>query len=123
MCGQRLKELRRRRGLTQTALSRALGLSPSAIGMYEQNRREPDGETMLRFADFFGVTLDDLMGRTSSRDCEVLDAIRRLLNSQEGLMFNGEVLTEDDLEQIYDAIEMGAAIAMARKAKAGKNGK
>lgn len=58
-----LKELREKRGLTQAQLSNSLKISPSAIGMYEQGRREPDHETLSKIADFFDVSIDYLIGR------------------------------------------------------------
>lgn len=118
MLGQKLKELRVRKGLTQAQLASEMEISPSAIGMYEQDRREPDAELTMRFAKFFGVTVDCLLGYKPEEQSEVLDAMRKLLYSQEGLMFNGEVLSDADIEQIFAAVEMGTALAMSRKAQA-----
>ena len=61
-----LKELRQKKHLTQLELSKALQISASSIGMYEQGRREPDNETLAKIADFFDVTIDYLLGRESS---------------------------------------------------------
>lgn len=57
-----LKELRTQRGLTQDELSKALNVSASSIGMYEQGRREPDNKTLVKIAAFFSVTTDYLLG-------------------------------------------------------------
>ena len=57
-----LKELRERKQLTQSELSKLLGISPSTIGMYEQGRREPDNETLKKIAVLFGVSTDYLLG-------------------------------------------------------------
>lgn len=59
-----LRELRTQKGLTQAELSKALQVSASSIGMYEQGRREPDNETLGRIANFFHVSTDYLLGRT-----------------------------------------------------------
>lgn len=61
MLGERLKALREERKLTQEKLGKALGLSPSAIGMYEQNRRIPDLYTLQQIATFFNVSIDHLV--------------------------------------------------------------
>lgn len=58
-----LKELRQYKSITQSDLGKALNISPSAIGMYEQGRREPDAEILVKIADFFDVTTDYLLGR------------------------------------------------------------
>lgn len=58
------KELRTNLKLTQQELADKLGLSRSAIGMYEKGEREPDFETLELIADFFNVDMDYLLGRT-----------------------------------------------------------
>ena len=57
-----LKELRTQKGLTQSELSKALNVSASSIGMYEQGRREPDTTTLAEIAAYFNVTTDYLLG-------------------------------------------------------------
>ena len=61
--GLRLRELRRKTGLTQRALCQAVGLKPSALSQYESGTRMPDDAIKQRLADFFGVSLDYLAGR------------------------------------------------------------
>lgn len=56
--GDRLTELRHRRGLTQHQLADKTGIKRATISHYEKNRREPDFETLVIFADFFRVTID-----------------------------------------------------------------
>ena len=58
-----LKQFREREGLTQEELSKVLQLSPSAIGLYEQGRRQPNYETLIKIADHFKVSIDALFGR------------------------------------------------------------
>ena len=58
---RRLKELRESKHLTQADLGKILKISPSTIGMYEQGRREPDGETLKRFSKLFNVSTDYLL--------------------------------------------------------------
>jgi len=60
---QNLKYLREQKGLSQRDFSADLGLSCAAIGMWEQNHRKPDIEMIIRLAEYFGVTLDDLVLR------------------------------------------------------------
>jgi len=65
---KRLKELREEKAMTQAQLSAHLQISASSIGMYEQGRREPDNETLIKIADFFNVTIDYLLGRTETKN-------------------------------------------------------
>ena len=48
--GNRIAQLRHKKGLSQAALGRKLGLSASAIGMYEQGRREPSSSILISLA-------------------------------------------------------------------------
>ena len=61
MFGARMATLRRAAGISQAQLAERLGVSPSAIGMYEQGRREPSLDTLVAIADVLGVSLDLLI--------------------------------------------------------------
>ena len=67
--------LREERNLTQRELAQVVKLSPSTIGMYESGRRDPDSETLRLFADYFGVGVDYLLGRTDARQPAARDDI------------------------------------------------
>ena len=58
--GQTIKELRTERGLTETALAKELGISQSAITMYETGNRVPRDEIKIRMAVFFGRTVESI---------------------------------------------------------------
>ena len=57
-----LSYLRKRAGLTQDELSKALGIARSTLGMYERGLREPDFETLEVIADYFNVNMSTLLG-------------------------------------------------------------
>lgn len=61
MLGTRIATLRQELGLSQAELAKRLHISPSAVGMYEQGRREPSVDTLIAMAKEFGVTLDYLL--------------------------------------------------------------
>ena len=73
MIGNRIKLLREELGLKQDELAKALNISPSSIGMYETNKREPNNEITIKLADFFGVSTDYLLGKSDIRktDAEI----------------------------------------------------
>lgn len=60
-----LSYLRQRESLTQQELADKLGITRSAIGMYETGNREPDLETLELFADFYNVDMNTLTGHSS----------------------------------------------------------
>lgn len=59
-----LKELRKRRGLTQQEVADALGIDRALYARYENGSRTPPLENLSNLADFFGVTLDCVAGRS-----------------------------------------------------------
>ena len=60
--GQRIKELRKEEGLTQTELAKATGLSQSAITAWEVGTNAPTAMAIVILAEYFGVTTDYLLG-------------------------------------------------------------
>jgi methanogenic corrinoid protein MtbC1 len=61
---ERLRILRKNRGMTQADLASALGLGQTTIANYEQGSRFPDERILFQMADIFLTSLDYLMGRT-----------------------------------------------------------
>lgn len=68
MLQYRLKELRRREGITQAELARALNVSVGAVGNWESGKRSPDVHMLHRIADCFSVTVDYLIGPSPTGD-------------------------------------------------------
>lgn len=62
-----LRNLRAQKGVSQSELARYLGVARSTVCQYEANRREPDNETLSKLADYFGVTVDYILGREEKR--------------------------------------------------------
>ena len=76
MLGTRIAALRREAGLSQAELASRLQVSPSALGMYEQGRREPSADTLVRLSRELGVTTDYLLtGKPAERETEKLDEL------------------------------------------------
>lgn len=68
MLGPRIAALRREAGLNQAELAARLGVSPSAMGMYEQGRREPSAQLLVALAKELGVSTDFLLtGQVANR--------------------------------------------------------
>ena len=72
MLGPRIATLRKAAGISQSELAQMLKISPSAVGMYEQGRREPALDILVAMAEIFGVTIDFLVtgkaGNTEEED-------------------------------------------------------
>ena len=94
-----LLSLRRERGLTQAQLAEALGMSKSAVSMYERGNREPELELLQRMADFFHVSVSTLLGR-----------------EEDGLV-NGDSELTGYLQELRDRPEMRMLFSVTRGAK------
>ena len=62
MTHNRIKELRKNKGLSQSQLANKVGISNQVISFYENNKREPKIETWQALANFFDVTVPYLQG-------------------------------------------------------------
>ena len=79
----RLRELREKKNLTQTALAKDLKVSNTTISNWEAGYRQPDLDSLIRLANYFDVSLDYLFGR---------DYKNRIYN-QDNFIFRREQLT------------------------------
>lgn len=62
----RLKELRKSKGISQLKLAMDLNMNQNAISRYENGVRQADYETLIKFADYFKVSIDYLLERTNN---------------------------------------------------------
>ena len=59
--GAKIEALRKEKKITQETLGKAVGLTPSAISNIERNRSTPSVETLGGLAEYFGVSVDELL--------------------------------------------------------------
>ena len=62
----RLKQLRLERGITQLKMAMDLSLNQNSLSRYETGARQADYETLIKFADYFNVSIDYLLERTDN---------------------------------------------------------
>lgn len=60
----RLKELRKKKGITQLRLATELNTTQNTISRYETGEHEPGIAELIKLADYFNVSVDYLIGRT-----------------------------------------------------------
>lgn len=101
MLGNRIKILREELNIKQENLAKKVNVSPSAIGMYERDLREPNDEITLKLAEFFNVTTDYLLGKSDIRNPEELKKVP--FANAGGL--NTEGLEEEDLLELQKQID------------------
>ncbi len=86
--GERLKELRLSKNMTQEDLAFIMGLKKSTICTYEKERRSPKYGVIQKYMEFFGVTAEYLMG------------IDNLSIREDSEPFNYFSMTENEIELI-----------------------
>lgn len=62
----KLREIRKERGISQLKLALDLNTSQNTISRYETGEREPGINELIKLADYFNVSIDYLVGRTSN---------------------------------------------------------
>ncbi len=61
---ERVKELRKKGGLNQQALADLLGVGQRTYSRYERGENDMSPETLIILADYYGVSVDYILGRT-----------------------------------------------------------
>lgn len=90
-----LKILRKLKNTKQSDIADCLGISAQAYGHYESGRRQPNPDTIIKLADYFGVTTDCLLGYKfdlsttnidglTKEDVKILQLIIKLMKSKNG---------------------------------------
>ena len=108
MLGQRIAALRRHLGMSQAELAKKMGVSPSAVGMYEQGRREPSLGGVVTLSAIFSVTADYLLTGTpvTKQDRAVLKAtlFTATQRAQARQLCREQGLTGEELEVLFAAV-------------------
>lgn len=104
--GDRIRELRKTRGITQEGLSEILGLERSSIAKYEgkKNPISPSDDVKIQIADYFGVSVDYLLGH------EVSGKTIKLSNSEKKLISGFRALNPDGQNYILQQLAIAQKI-------------
>lgn len=81
--GKNLRALRKARGFSQMELGRVLHYGYTAVSNYENGRNEPSLDDLIRLADFFDVSIDELLGRKRFRENKAVYEKFCQLNTEE----------------------------------------
>lgn len=95
----RLRELRKEKGLTQNELAKLLNVSDRSVGFYETGDRDPDTETLKKLANLFDVTIDYLLCRSNNRSPQIIET-----KAYHNLDTSG--LPEEDIRKVEEYVEL-----------------
>jgi len=98
--GAKLKQLRTESGMTQEELAQQLGLAKSTIAHYESGRREPDTKTIVKMANIFGVTTDEMLNNVAFKQNPKI-----VLYGQDGKLVDISMLREEDQKYTIELAE------------------
>lgn len=90
MIGDTLKRLRTKKDLTSEELCSKIGIKGGSYRNYERNDRKPDYDTLVKLADFYGVSTDYLLGRPTAQP--PTDALERLFTEKSFSALEEELL-------------------------------
>ena len=113
--GNRLRDARKRKKLTQEELCNLVGVGKSAICCYEKETRNPTLETIIEFMHILGVTSDYLLGTDNIIKVEKAELPEYRTMTQEEVMFIDE-LRKDKLvyEILFEDPKRGSDLVKKR---------
>ena len=91
--GERIREIRRQRGLSQDQLAELASLNRVTVAKYESGKVEPGAQSLGRIADALEVSADTLLGRSEQK-----------LELQEDVMLLRQQLRENEARELFGAI-------------------
>ena len=63
--GEKIKELRLEKGISQAALGKAIGVSQKAVDFWERAVNEPKASYIMALVEFFGISFDEFFADIS----------------------------------------------------------
>ena len=115
--GDRIRILRSGRALTQQAVAEALGVSRSAVAMWEKDEREPDLETLAQLAKLLGVPLTALVERREAPLPQNLRPVRARRIPLLGTIAAGEPIFAEEEHETYVDVDGSARADFALEVK------
>lgn len=106
MIGNRIKELRKSKKMSQSELGKFIGVSQTTVTAWENGRAEPSSSYVAKLATFFNVSTDYLLGR-KTLDNNDIDLDRAIDNA---MSFDGKPVTDHDrkiMKQLWKAYMAG----------------
>ncbi|MFM7853879.1 MAG: helix-turn-helix domain-containing protein [Flammeovirgaceae bacterium] len=99
--GDRIKDLRKQKDLSQSELADKVGISYAQIGRYETKGAQPPAETLKKIADALGVSPDFLIYGTSDQKAKTRLTDAELINQFKAI----EDMAEDDRNVVKKLID------------------
>lgn len=116
--GERIRRKRKEKGLTQSGLGSSVNVSSQVISNWERGYSHPNHDDVARLAEALDCSTEFLHGRSKEKEpppvfpdrdekdiAKRMEQIRKDLTSEDGLLFNGEPMSEEAVESFLEAME------------------
>ena len=115
--GKRIREQRKKKGITQEAMANALGVTSQAVSKWENGQNAPDISMIMPICGFLGIGADELLGGTKNRDlnkkyCESLS-----WGGEYALVIINQALKETPADIVWLERKFYSALDSARDAE------
>lgn len=105
MFSDRLKALRKKSGMSQSALANALFVSQQAVARWETDKATPNPETLSKLVELFQVSADELLGTENIKNPLTSENISGLTEKQIKILEMMDKLPEQDQDEIIQQAE------------------
>ncbi|WP_283590337.1 helix-turn-helix domain-containing protein [Ligilactobacillus saerimneri] len=106
MIGQRIRDLRKQKKMSQSELAKIIGVTQTTITAWETGKAEPSSSAVANLADYFGVTTDYLLGRPEEKKEKDSNSVD-LADKKALLTYQGIPLSDEDREIIIRLMRGG----------------
>jgi len=101
---ERMKKLRKEKGLTLEDLSKLTGITTTTLSRYETGKRIPNATALEELAKAFGVSVDYLLGKTDIRYSA--DRIEKIISDDpDMIVFWQELQEKDELKMLFKQVK------------------
>lgn len=117
----KLKELRKKRGVSQTEIANSINIPQTSYSRYENRVCDPSIDVLIKLADFYNISVDELVGReTDIVNLNLLDDTRKNLIKE---ILNASDVAVGRLDAFYQGIKLAEIEReeIVKKLKGNKN--
>lgn len=121
MFSAQLRKYRIAAGLSQKELAGKLFVSQQAVARWETDKATPNPETVVKLAEIFGVTTDELLGKEVNSE-EENNSKHSIRENLQAAFWGGEKdLSQEELDAMWDDVERFAAFLAEKKRQEKQN--
>lgn len=96
---ERLKSLRKQAQLTQAQVAEKLNISQQGYGDWERGVKKPTQENLIKIANLFNISLDDLLGNVKEDEVDLSEVELLFRTTSKGLTEEEQAVFKDELIQ------------------------